>query len=119
MTNIYLKVDFAEKDQVKLLGGRWDGDLKKWYVPSGLDLNNFNKWLLATEQSEKSVVPISNYQDKGITLSQLLQKVNQAIRQITPHLEWIKAEISEVSLHAATGHCYLELVEMQNGQLLN
>ena len=119
MTNVYLKVDFAEKDQVKLLGGRWDNDLKKWYVPSGLDLNNFSKWLLATEQSEKSVVPINNYQDKGITLSQLLQKVNQAIRQITPQLEWIKAEISEVSLHAATGHCYLELVEMQNGQLLS
>ena len=119
MTNVYLKVDFAEKDQVKLLGGRWNNDVKKWYVPSGLDLNNFSKWLLATEQSEKSVVPINNYQDKGITLSQLLQKVNQAIRQITPQLEWIKAEISEVSLHAATGHCYLELVEMQNGQLLS
>ncbi len=119
MTNVYLKVDFAEKDQVKLLGGRWDNDVKKWYIPSGLDLNNFSKWLVATEQLKNDGTAIDNYKDKGITLSQLLQKVNQAVRQITPHLEWIKAEISEVSLHTATGHCYLELVEMQNGQLLS
>lgn len=119
MTNVYLKVDFAEKDQVKLLGGRWDNDVKKWYIPSGLDLNNFSKWLLFTEQPKNGGFAIDNYKDKGITLSQLLHKVNQTISQITPHLEWIKAEISEVSLHTMTRHCYLELVEMQNGQLLS
>jgi replication factor C subunit 1 len=29
---IYLEVPFAKKDEVKLLGGKWDAPLKKWFV---------------------------------------------------------------------------------------
>lgn len=29
---IYLEVPFAKKDEVKLLGGKWDGLLKKWFI---------------------------------------------------------------------------------------
>ena len=116
MSNVYLKVDFTEKDQVRLLGGRWDNVVKKWYVPSGLNLNNFSKWLIG--ETAQVIEPINGYQERGITLSQLLQKVNHAIKQINPQIEWIKAEVSEVSLHT-TGHCYLELVETENGRLLS
>lgn len=39
-----LQVPFAEKDQAKKLGARWDGTLKVWYVPANTDLAPFAKW---------------------------------------------------------------------------
>ncbi|AVR96438.1 DUF5710 domain-containing protein [Pseudoduganella armeniaca] len=39
-----LKVPFAEKDEAKALGARWDAALKKWYVPAGVDPAPFARW---------------------------------------------------------------------------
>lgn len=41
---LYLNVPFAEKEQVKSLGGRWDSENKKWFVPHGVDITLFEKW---------------------------------------------------------------------------
>lgn len=39
-----LKVPFAEKDEAKKLGARWDAARKIWYVESKLDMAPFSKW---------------------------------------------------------------------------
>lgn len=39
-----LKVPFAEKDQAKKLGARWDAALKLWYVAAGADIAPFARW---------------------------------------------------------------------------
>lgn len=39
-----LKVSFAEKDQVKKLGARWDPARKLWYVDGKDDMTPFAKW---------------------------------------------------------------------------
>lgn len=39
-----LKVPFAEKDQAKKLGARWDATLKVWYVAPGSDPAPFAQW---------------------------------------------------------------------------
>lgn len=41
----YLNVPFEEKDEVKALGGRYDSEKKKWYVPTGRDTTSFRKWM--------------------------------------------------------------------------
>lgn len=41
----YLQVPFAEKDQAKSLGACWDPRLRRWYVPPGLSLESFRRWL--------------------------------------------------------------------------
>ena len=41
----YLNCPFDDKEECKSLGGRWDGDAKKWYVPAGEDTSPFSKWL--------------------------------------------------------------------------
>ena len=41
----YLNCPFAEKDQAKALGARWDKNLKQWYVPADIALEPFKKWL--------------------------------------------------------------------------
>jgi cell division septation protein DedD len=40
-----LKVPYAEKDEAKQLGARWDPKRKKWYVPAGVDAAPFERWL--------------------------------------------------------------------------
>lgn len=47
-TKIYLAVPYAQKDEAKSLGARWDATQKKWYVPAGKDLGLFAKWPVAS-----------------------------------------------------------------------
>lgn len=41
----YLNVPFSEKDEAKALGARWDKNARKWYVPAGIPLEQFSKWI--------------------------------------------------------------------------
>ena len=42
---VYLAVPYAEKDEAKALGARFDGAAKCWYAPPGADLAAFKPWL--------------------------------------------------------------------------
>lgn len=42
---IYLNCPFEDKDKCKTLGGKWDAQQKRWYVPEGVDTTPFTKWL--------------------------------------------------------------------------
>ncbi|CAM5390014.1 MULTISPECIES: DUF5710 domain-containing protein [unclassified Thauera] len=39
-----LKVPFAEKDEAKKLGARWDAARKLWYLGDGVDVAPFLRW---------------------------------------------------------------------------
>ncbi|MCK9395184.1 MAG: DUF5710 domain-containing protein [Methylobacter sp.] len=43
-SKIYLNVPFAQKDEAKALGARWDAVQKKWFVPSDKDVALFARW---------------------------------------------------------------------------
>ena len=47
--NTYLDVPFEEKDEAKALGAKWDPDIKRWFVPQGLDVSDFAEWLPVNE----------------------------------------------------------------------
>jgi hypothetical protein len=42
-----LKVPYAEKDEAKALGARWNSARKSWYVPDGVDEGPFARWFAA------------------------------------------------------------------------
>lgn len=44
---IVLKVPYAEKDEAKALGARWNPTRKCWYVPDGKDSEPFARWIAA------------------------------------------------------------------------
>jgi len=44
---ILLKVPYAEKDEAKTLGARWNPTRKCWYVPDGKDSEPFARWIVA------------------------------------------------------------------------
>jgi len=41
----FLTVPYAEKDEARALGARWNPGRKRWYVPPGVALDAFEKWL--------------------------------------------------------------------------
>ncbi len=63
---IFLDCPFSEKDECKSLGGRWDSDKKKWYVPDGVDASNFQKWITS---NEKNIISEHNKIKKVIEFS--------------------------------------------------
>ncbi len=41
----YIYVPFNEKEEAKALGARWDKSVKRWYIPEGREVEQFQKWL--------------------------------------------------------------------------
>ena len=44
-TCVVLDVPFADKDRVKALGARWDHQVRRWYLPAGVDTAPFAAWI--------------------------------------------------------------------------
>jgi hypothetical protein len=44
-SRIYLDCPFEDKDECKSLGGRWDKELRRWYVPEHLSPLPFVDWM--------------------------------------------------------------------------
>jgi hypothetical protein len=42
---MFLTVPYAEKDQARELGARWNPTRKRWYVPDGVAAEPFARWL--------------------------------------------------------------------------
>ena len=40
----YLNCPYAEKDDAKDLGAKWDQGARKWFVPDDIDTDLFRKW---------------------------------------------------------------------------
>jgi hypothetical protein len=49
----FLKVPYAEKDEAKALGARWNARRKAWYVPDGTDSQPFERWLAKDDGADK------------------------------------------------------------------
>ena len=49
---LYLEVPYAEKDEAKKLGAKWNAQEKKWYVPDGVDESLFKEWIPVTTTTE-------------------------------------------------------------------
>ena len=55
MPRIDLAVPFAEKDEAKRLGARWDGERKLWHVPDGVDAAHW-RWLPSDRTSAATAI---------------------------------------------------------------
>ena len=121
MPETYLQTAYKDREHVKGLGARWDAARKQWYVPEGRDLAPFVSWLPAEYQAslttlENAGTAVSTgggtelaLPTKGISLSQLLAGVAQAVAQAYRAGEWVRVEV--VKADVRRGHVYLELAE--------
>ena len=54
-SKIYLNVSYAEKDEAKKLGAKWDPAKKKWYMPMSMNIELFSKWKIESSASVSNV----------------------------------------------------------------
>jgi hypothetical protein len=60
---IDLNCPFAEKDQAKALGARWDAGKRVWYIVDVEDLTPFMRWMpRATADEEPKTITLAEYQ---------------------------------------------------------
>ena len=64
----YINCTYKDKDEAKLLGARWDPDVRKWYIPMGLDRSKFRKW--TPKSSTSSFLKVI----KWVTMSMITKK---------------------------------------------
>jgi hypothetical protein len=53
-----LKVPFDQSGKAQRLGARWDPARKYWYVPDGVDLTPFLRWLPEAPKLSKKVLRV-------------------------------------------------------------
>ncbi|WP_076543058.1 DUF5710 domain-containing protein [Shewanella sp. UCD-KL21] len=70
-SKVYLNSPYSDKDEVKAAGGRWDGSLKKWFVPREIydgEPDKFAKWpefdSSSTQKHPNRVYLQSNYNER-------------------------------------------------------
>lgn len=122
--NTYLTAPFKDREKVKSLGARWDPDSRRWFVPAGRDLAPFDAWLPSDQRTGTAAMPLVSgdvaidlaptnselvVARKGVTLTQLLAGVAQAIAQAYRAGVWTMVEVVDARLR--NGHVYLEVSE--------
>ncbi len=55
----FIYVPFEEKERAKDLGARWDMSQQRWYVPDGVDLALFVRWLPKHLRRGKTIEALS------------------------------------------------------------
>jgi len=97
-TRIDLRVPYSEKNQAKIHGAQWDSENRTWYAPPGTDLQNLKRWIPkgVLEETPDPTPTSAKQTEKGVALTELLQRVKGVIEGSFPKAEWVRAEISEL-----------------------
>ena len=109
---IDLNVPYAEKEDAKALGARWDEGRKRWYAPPGTDVRHLKRWLPHDPGAPIVHGPTSGLDAEprqGISLRELLARVKGLVERGLPEAFWVRVEISE--LRGKNGHLYPTLAE--------
>jgi hypothetical protein len=72
----FLKVPYAEKDQAKSLGARWNQDRKLWYVPDGVEETPFAQWIVAGQElpaAKEKAAKVDSYSGKPVSGKQYFE----------------------------------------------
>ncbi len=126
MANTFLTVSFKDKDAAKSLGAKWDSAQRQWYVPDGRELAPFFAWLptnsasvaSAASTSKSTSTELSQFRNvgaeltvgkRGVSLSQLLAGVSQAVAQAYKAGVWTMVEV--VELRVSSGHVFIGVSE--------
>ena len=79
---VFIDVPYAQRNEAKELGAKWDKDNKSWYVPEGVNIELFSKWTdnISSEQAEQKTETIeqpSQSQTKTIDVEDVANNVMQ------------------------------------------
>lgn len=78
----YLNVPYAEKDQAKALGARWDAIARRWYIPQSLldQSEQFAQWFLPEDAAilpSQGTAPIAQSFEESVTQFESSKKTSE------------------------------------------
>jgi exodeoxyribonuclease VII large subunit len=99
-----LTIPAEDQGTAVALGAVLDSKSGQFFAPAGIDLAVFRAWMPAQRQTTALAAP-----PRGLSLTELLQRVSAAVENAFPRAEWVRIEIS--SLTSRNGHMYLDAVD--------
>ena len=102
---------YRYKEEIKSLGGRFVRESRTWVVPASTinqdKLEQLTGGKATSEQVDEQ--PVTKVASSDLTVVELLEKVNFAIKVAFPRTVWVVGEIQNIALRASA--VYLELAE--------
>jgi exodeoxyribonuclease VII large subunit len=102
---ILLTVPAEDAERALTLGALFDEADGSYFVPAGTELAQFQPWLPVGTSASALTIPTQ----KGVSLTQLLSRVSDAVSVAFPRSEWVKLEIA--TLRSNGGHLYFDAVD--------
>lgn len=102
-----LTVPTEDAERALTLGALFDDKAGAFFVPAGTELARFQAWLPSPSATRATdlTIPLQ----RGVSLTQLLAGVSEAITSAFPKSEWVKLEIA--TLKSSNGHLYFDAVD--------
>jgi exodeoxyribonuclease VII large subunit len=111
---ILLEVPYSDKDRVKSLGGRWNGELKKWFVPAGKDSAPFEEWIFAPiVPKETTALPPVPGGDNApqMSVAEFIGGVRKVVLGTYDHDVWLVGQVT--SLRERKSMVLIELMDSE------
>ncbi len=78
----YINIPYAEKDEAKALGAKWDRKEQSWFIPNGVDADKFSKWqgdgASTAQQSKAEKQEVADKSDERVYLAVPYTERNEA-----------------------------------------
>lgn len=92
---INLSCPYAEKDEAKALGAKWDADRKVWYIQGVEDLTPFSRWIPLLGRMSEDMKPKKDVNRKPRITGAFVPLCD------CTNPPWEDCEHTEVAAHAA------------------
>lgn len=104
---IKLNVKFAEKEEVKALGAKWNRDGRFWYIPDDLDFVDFTRWI-PSEVMEKLNKPIS--------LTKYLDNLKENTKINSPYSSTVPIVGEVMNVYMTGQYSFLDMTDSPDGK---
>nr|WP_319491598.1 ArdC-like ssDNA-binding domain-containing protein [uncultured Desulfobacter sp.] len=86
----YIHVPYAEKDEAKGLGAKWDKEQKSWFIAAGTDPQLFEKWMKLQENKEIDTSDLANqFRDHAAKIGVV---IDNPVADGKKHRVWVEGE---------------------------
>ena len=78
-TRTYFSVEYDQREEIKRMGGKWDKDMKKWFVDAGANLIPFLRIYDLSEPTKDLKISESTNMDSVVDNKASLEKERRCI----------------------------------------
>ncbi|WP_211212219.1 DUF5710 domain-containing protein, partial [Kiloniella laminariae] len=112
---VFLEVPFKDKNQVKELGGMWDQQEKKWFVPEGIEPAAFEKWLPENQLEAEKLFTLVQHVPEELADQTKVTEITDTLESITEHFHGFSFKRVDEKGQVIDNDIDLIMQDLQNG----